>query len=331
MALAAPYRRSLIWIVASIAIVVAACIAGWIYIDQNFESADTLDTPRTLMLAPGSGVWEIAEALYEAGVVEDPNVFAVGVWQSGHSSVLKAGEYVFPPGVTPRQAMEIIRAGRIVEHRLTIPEGVTSADIGRLLESAEALAGDVAEIPPEGALLPETYFYRRGDSRADLLHRMEAGMHRLMAKLWPNRAANLPFDTPEQALVLASIVEKETALAAERPQVAGVFVNRLRRGMRLQSDPTVMYAVSLGQDRLLRPLTRADLNIDSPFNTYRVKGLPPTPIANPGYAAIKAAIQPLATLDLYFVADGSGGHAFAQTLREHSHNVAKWQRLKRSP
>ncbi|HIM46131.1 MAG TPA: endolytic transglycosylase MltG [Alphaproteobacteria bacterium] len=327
MALAAPYRRALIWIVASIVIVVAACIAGWIYLDQNFESANTLDTPRTLMLAPGSGVWEIAEALYEAGVVEDPNVFAVGVWQSGHRSALKAGEYVFPPGVTPRQAMEIIRAGRIVEHRLTIPEGVTSADIGRLLKSAEALAGDVAEIPPEGALLPETYFYRRGDSRTDLIHRMEAGMHRLMAELWPNRAENLPFDTPEQALVLASIVEKETALAAERPQVAGVFVNRLRKDMRLQSDPTVIFAVTGGEAPLGRPLSKDDLAADSPFNTYRHKGLPPRPIAHPGRESLAAVLNPMATEALYFVADGSGGHVFAATLAEHNKNVARWRKL----
>ena len=327
MALAAPYRRALIWIAASIVIVVAACIAGWIYLDQNFESANTLDTPRTLMLAPGSGVWEIAEALYEAGVVEDPTVFAVGVWQSGHRSALKAGEYVFPPGVTPRQAMEIIRAGRTVEHRLTIPEGVTSADIGRLLESVEALAGDVAEIPPEGALLPETYFYRRGDSRPDLIHRMEAGMHRLMAELWPNCAEKLPFDTPEQALVLASIVEKETALAAERPQVAGVFVNRLRKDMRLQSDPTVIFAVTGGEAPLGRPLSKDDLAADSPFNTYRHKGLPPRPIAHPGRESLAAVLNPMATEALYFVADGSGGHVFAATLAEHNKNVARWRKL----
>ena len=210
---------------------------------------------------------------------------------------------------------------------MTIPEGVTSADIGRLLESAEALAGDVAEIPPEGALLPETYFYRRGDSRTDLLHRMEAGMHRLMAELWPNRAEKLPFDTPEQALGLAAIVEKETALAAERPQVAGVFVNRLRKDMRLQSDPTVIFAVTGGEAPLGRPLSKDDLAADSPFNTYRHKGLPPRPIAHPGRESLAAVLNPMATEALYFVADGSGGHVFAATLAEHNINVARWQKL----
>ena len=329
MAVAAPYRRALIWIVSSVAVVVAAGIAAWIYLDQNFESGNTLGVPRTVVLAPGSGVWEIAEALYEAGVVNDPNVFAVGVWQSGHSGALKAGEFDFPPGVTPRQAMEIIRAGKIVEHRLTIPEGLTSADIARLLESAEALDGEVADIPLEGALLPETYYYRRGDSRADLIHRMEAGMHSLIAELWPNRASDLPFETPEQALVLASIVEKETALAAERRHVAGVFVNRLRKNMRLQSDPTVIFAVTGGETPLARPLSKADLSLESPFNTYRHKGLPPRPIAHPGRDSLAAVLNPLATDALYFVADGSGGHAFAATLAEHNKNVARWRKLQK--
>ncbi len=326
MSLAAPYRRALIWIVASIVVIAAAGIAGWIYLDRNFDSANKLDVPRTLVLAPGSSVWEIAAALYEAGVVEDPNVFAAGVWRSGRGGALKAGEYQFPPAVTPRRAMEILLAGKTLEYRLTIPEGLTSADIVRLLEGAEALGGAVTEIPPEGALLPETYFYRRGDSRADLIHRMEAGMHSLIAELWPNRAPDLPFDTVQQALVLASIVEKETALAAERRQVAGVFVNRLRKDMRLQSDPTVIFAVTGGEAPLARPLNEADLALESPFNTYRHKGLPPRPIAHPGRDSLAAALNPMATDALYFVADGSGGHVFAATLAEHNRNVARWRR-----
>ena len=329
MALAAPYRRALIWIVASIAVAGVAIVAAWIYLDQNFESANGLESPRTVMLAPGSSAWDIAEALYAAGVLEDPNVFAFGVWRSGRGGALKAGEYEFLPGITPREAMEIVLVGKGLDYRLTIPEGLTSTEILRLLEAAEALDGDVTEMPREGALLPETYFYRRGDSRADMIHRMEAGMHGVMAELWPNRADNLPFDTPEQALVLASIVEKETALAAERRQVAGVFVNRLRKDMRLQSDPTVIFAVTGGEVALGRPLSKADLAFDSPFNTYRHTGLPPQPIAHPGRGSLAAVLNPLATDSLYFVADGSGGHAFAATLAEHNKNVARWRKLRK--
>lgn len=327
MVLAAPYRRALIWIAVFVVLLAAVCIAGWLYLDSSFDSANGGGARKTVALAPGSGVWGIAEALYAAGVVDDPNVFAVGVWQSGQSAALKAGEYEFPPGVTPRQAMEIVIAGKILEHRVTVPEGLTSVDIVRLLEATEALAGEVTEIPPQGALLPETYFFRRGDNRSDLIHRMQAGMHDAIAELWPNRADDLPFDTPEQAVVLASIVEKETALAAERAQVAGVFVNRLRKGMRLQSDPTVIFAVTGGQETLGRPLSKADLALDSPFNTYRRKGLPPQPIAHPGRESLAAVLNPMATDALYFVADGSGGHAFATTLAEHNRNVARWRKL----
>ncbi|MBT5675851.1 MAG: endolytic transglycosylase MltG [Rhodospirillaceae bacterium] len=329
MALAAPYRRALIWILVPVVIIAAACVGGWVYFVQDFDSPGAQSEPVTLIVLPGSSAWEIAEALYTAGVIADPNVFAVGVWRSGAGSALKAGEFQFPPHVTPRQAMNIVRAGKALQYRLTIPEGLTSAEIVRLLESAEALDGVVAEIPPEGALLPETYQYRRGDSRTDMIDRMQAGMHSLIAELWPNRAENLPFETPEQALVLASIVEKETALAAERRQVAGVFVNRLRKGMHLQSDPTVIFAVTGGTAPLERPLSKADLALDSPFNTYRHKGLPPRPIAHPGRDSLAAVLNPEPTDALYFVADGSGGHVFADTLAAHNKNVARWRKLQK--
>ena len=329
MALAAPYRRALIWILVPVVIIAAACVGGWVYFVQDFDSPGAQSEPVTLIVLPGSSAWEIAEALYTAGVIADPNVFAVGVWRSGAGSALKAGEFQFPPHVTPRQAMNIVRAGKALQYRLTIPEGLTSAEIVRLLESAEALDGVVAEIPPEGALLPETYQYRRGDSRTDMIDRMLAGMHSLIAELWPNRAENLPFETPEQALVLASIVEKETALAAERRQVAGVFVNRLRKGMHLQSDPTVIFAVTGGTAPLERPLSKADLALDSPFNTYRHKGLPPRPIAHPGRDSLAAVLNPEPTDALFFVADGSGGHVFADTLAAHNKNVARWRKLQK--
>jgi UPF0755 protein len=329
MALPAPYRRALIWISVPLIIVAAVIAAGWVYLDQSFDSPSANDATRTIVLPSGSSAWEIAEALYAAGVVADPNVFAAGVWREGRSGSLKAGEYLFPAHATPRDAMEIVLAGKTVKHRLTIPEGLTSADILRLIEGAEALDGVVAEIPPEGALLPETYHFRRGDSRADMIDRMQAGMLSLIAELWPDRAENLPFETPAQALVLASIVEKETALASERLQVAGVFINRLRKKMRLQSDPTVIFAVTGGAALLDRPLSKADLALDSPFNTYRHKGLPPRPIAHPGRESLAAVLNPGTTDALYFVADGSGGHVFAKTLAAHNRNVARWRKLQK--
>jgi len=218
--------------------------------------------------------------------------------------------------------------GDTVARRLTLAEGLTNHEILRVVSEAEALVGPVPKIGREGTLLPETYHYAYGDTREAVIGRMQQAMRELVDDLWPHRAPDLPFDTAEQAVVLASIVEKETAIAEERARVAGVFVNRLRRGMRLQSDPTVVFAVTNGAGPLGRRLTREDLSTDSPFNTYRIKGLPPAPIANPGRASLEAVLRPAATDDLYFVADGNGGHAFAKTLKEHQENVRRWRQIR---
>jgi UPF0755 protein len=225
------------------------------------------------------------------------------------------------------EVLRILRAGRMVQHRLTIPEGLTARQITALLERAEALTG---EVPPlqEGALLPETYTFLRGDTRASIARRASAAMDQALAEAWATRAPDLPLSSPREALVLASIVEEETGVAAERARVAGVFVNRLKRGMPLQSDPTVAYGVAQG-GLLDRPLMRADLDTAHPSTPYRIRGLPPGPIASPGRGALRAATRPEATEDLYFVADGSGGHAFARTLEEHNRNVARWRELGR--
>jgi UPF0755 protein len=205
---------------------------------------------------------------------------------------------------------------------------LSSAEIIALLESAEGLTGEIGDIPPEGTLLPETYHFSYGDARADIVARMKAGVSEAIEALWPKRRADLPLKSPEEAIVLASIVEKETGVAEERPMVAGVFVNRLERGMPLQSDPTVIYALTMGKAPLGRKLAKPDLEADSPFNTYRYKGLPPAPIANPGRAALEAVANPSRTDELYFVADGTGGHVFSSTLEEHNQNVARWRRIR---
>ncbi|TDL83614.1 endolytic transglycosylase MltG [Palleronia sediminis] len=212
-------------------------------------------------------------------------------------------------------------------YRVAMAEGATSWQVVEALKSADFLTGEVGEIPAEGRLAPDSYEMRPGDSRESLLARMEAQQEERLAEIWADRAEGLPYDTPEDALIMASIIEKETAVADERPQVASVFVNRLREGMRLQTDPTVIYGVTNGQGVLGRGLRRSELDAETPYNTYRIDGLPPTPIANPGLESLRAAVDPARTEYRYFVADGTGGHAFARTLDEHNANVARWREI----
>jgi UPF0755 protein len=297
------------------------------YAADRFERAGPLAADTVVYIPSGSALEAIAGQLERAGVVEDPLVFRLGVRVLGATRDLRAGEYLFPAGVSMRDAVEVLKSGRTVVRRLTLAEGLTSFEVAALVEKAEALEGEVGRIPLEGSLLPETYHYARGDRRAELIARMGRSLDEILSELWPGRAPGLPIATPEEAVVLASIVEKETGVAGERPLVASVFVNRLNKGMRLQSDPTVVYGLTGGQRVLGRALTRKDLQSLTAYNTYLIDGLPPGPIANPGRAALEAVLNPAQTAYLYFVADGTGGHAFAKTLAEHNRNVAKWRRL----
>ncbi|WP_374468549.1 endolytic transglycosylase MltG [Phenylobacterium sp.] len=282
----------------------------------------------TVVLARGSGLGGIADNLARAGVIRSKAVFMAAARLSGAAGALKAGEYEFRSGASMAGVLGDIRAGRVVRHLVTVPEGWTSEMAWEAVLRQPVLVGE-APVPAEGALLPDTYQVQRGDSRAAVLQRMAKAQDDLMAELWPRRQRGLPFETPEEALTLASIVEKETGVAAERPRIAAVFVNRLRQGMRLESDPTIIYGVSRGRP-LGRGILASELAARTPYNTYQIDGLPPTPIANPGRAAIEAVLNPPSTSELFFVADGSGGHVFASTFDEHRRNVARWREVERA-
>ena len=318
---------SLVAFAVSALVVVAGLLA--FYTIDRFERPGPLTADTVIYIPQGSGVEAIVRQLDEAGAIEDPLVFRLGVRLLRVGRELRAGEYLFPAALSNRDVIDLLRSGRTVVRRLTLAEGLTSQEIVVLVEQAAALEGAVETLPPEGSLLPETYHYARGDSRGELVARMGRARDQLLSELWPGRAPNLPVATPQEAVVLASMVEKETGVAGERPRVASVFVNRLRKGMRLQSDPTVVYGLTGGKGPLGRALTRKDLQAPSPYNTYLNPGLPPGPIANPGRASLEAVLNPAQTAFLYFVADGSGGHAFAKTLAEHNRNVAKWRKFKK--
>ena len=297
-------------------LVPAGGILSWGYAQFTRPGQQAFD--QTVVLTKGQGLKEIANQL----------VFRVGVRFRRWSRDLQAGEFRFPAGTSMRDAVAILRKGITVVRHVTIPEGLSTIRVVKILRRTEGLRGDILQIPREGTLMPDTYHFSHGDERAAVLHRMVEAMSATTAKLWAAREQGLPLATIQDAVILASIVEKETSLREERARVAGVFINRLRRGMRLQSDPSVVYGLTHGAGPLGRPLRRADLKQDTPYNTYRLAGLPPTPISNPGRAALHAVLHPAAGKDLYFVADGTGGHAFAATFAEHKRNVKRWRRIK---
>jgi len=278
-----------------------------------------------VILRPGSGVSEIGATLKRAGVVRSSETFRLAVQLLGADRSLRAGEYQFPSGASLNDIIRKMKSGQVVRHFVTVPEGRTSAMAVRILMAESVLVGDV-EVPPEGSILPETYEVTRGETRAAVLQRMRDARDQALAELWAKRAPGLPFETPEDAINLAAIVEKETSVPAERPRVAGVYINRLRKGMPLAADPTIVYGVSKGEP-LGRGIRRSELDADTPWNTYKRAGLPPHPIANPGRASIAAVLNPAITKELFFVADGTGGHAFAETAAEHDRNVLKWRKI----
>jgi len=306
--------------------ILLALAAVWSFEGAGPKARDGAAT-TTVILPRGAGVRQIGESLRRAGVISSSGLFAVAARLTGAASHLKAGEYAIRSGESMAQILDDIRAGRMVRHLISIPEGWTSGMALDAVNASDVLVG-TAEEPPEGSILPDTYEVQRGEDRAEVIARMRAARDKLLAQLWANRQPGLPLKDPEEAVTLASIVEKETGVPDERPHVAAIFVNRLRAGIPLQSDPTIIYSLTKGRP-LGRGIRASELAAPSPYNSYKAPGLPPTPIANPGKAALMAVLHPPKTGDLYFVANGTGGHAFAATLDEHAKNVARWREIEK--
>ena len=305
--------------------VLLAIVVGFVLFagKQRFEAPGPLPEDRVVNLPRGSGVRDIADVLTREGVIDQSWVFIGGVLVLKAREDLKAGEYQFKAHASLRDVVATIVDGNVVAHHFNIPEGLTSEQIVARLLDDDVLTGNIKEIPREGSLLPDTYNYTRGITREQMIQRMQQAQQRLLKEVWDRRSPDLPIKTPEQLVVLASLVEKETGKPEERTRVAAVFVNRLKQKMRLQSDPTIIYGLVGGKGTLGRPIMKSEIDQATPYNTCQIDGLPPGPISNPGRASLEAAANPARTRELYFVADGTGGHAFAETYEQHQNNVAR--------
>lgn len=304
--------------------------AAWSYVNMTYETAPDPSATQTVVfdVPRGSGLSSIANRLEAEGLIKNADIFKLVTKMRGNEGNFKAGEFALTPGSSMAQIYEDLAEGRAILYPFTAAEGMTSVQIVRLLDTVTSLTDDNPSVPPEGTLLPETYLTPRGMPQSALLDQMTRAQTALMDEIWPNRASDLPFETREEAIILASVVEKETGIGMERDMVAGVFVNRLRLGMKLQSDPTIIYGIT-GGDPIGRRIRQSEIDRVTDWNTYQIPALPRTPICNPGEAALRAVLNPADTDALYFVADGTGGHAFARTLAEHNRNVAKWRKIQR--
>lgn len=316
----------------------AAALFGFFYFTSAIARPGPFPEPRPFVVERGASGAAIADKLEAEGFISDAMLFRIAN-RFGGSASLQAGEYEIPANASIRQIVELMTSGDALQHAITFPEGITIAAAMKVIEESEVLTGEMPEAPPEGSILPDTYHVERGMTRAALLQQMRQARDEAVAEIWASRQPNLPLETPDDLVNLASIVERETGVAAERPLVAAVFINRLRRPMRLETDPTIIYGVCLRypercrDGRLVdaqgnrRTIRASEIAMDTGYNTYRIDGLPPTPIANPGRAALQATANPAQSNALFFVADGTGGHVFASTLAEHNANVARWRAI----
>jgi UPF0755 protein len=317
----------------TLVLLVLLALAGVaVYGVMTFNADGAFEEDRTFVVEQGNALTTVAQRLEEQGFISNAMVFRLGATALNRDSDIKAGEFNIAAGSSMSAILRELTEGRAIQFQVVIPEGFTSWQVVERVNADQNLTGNISVLPPEGSLLPGAYSYRRGDTRESVVNRMAEAMDNALAEVWAGRVENLPLETPEQLLILASIVEKETGLASERPQVAGVFVNRLDIGMRLQSDPTIIYGITLGQSTLGRGLRRSEINQVTPYNTYQIDGLPPGPIANPGIESLRAVANPDGHDYLYFVAAGavpSDGHVFAQTYTEHQRNVAAYREVER--
>lgn len=302
-----------------------------LYAKGQFEKAGPLDAPQTVVIKEGSSLNQISSQLLSNGVINNSLIFSQGVKVLQAQNSMKAGEYLFKPQMSMYDVMETIRSGKGILHKVSIPEGLTVFQIFQRVASNEILEGPMPEtMPPEGALMPDTYPFQRGTTRAEVIERMRVAQSAFLEQVWEKRIDGLPISTPQELVTLASIVEKETAKADERPRVAAVFINRLNKGMKLQSDPTILYGIFGGEGKPSdRPIYKSDIETPTPYNTYTIPALPPGPIANPGRAAMEAVANPSRTDELFFVANGTGGHVFAKTYEEHNQNVKRWREIEK--
>ncbi|MEM7178744.1 MAG: endolytic transglycosylase MltG [Pseudomonadota bacterium] len=316
--------------VLSILIVLGIGVAGVIaYAKQSFTAPGPLAGEVLVDLPKGANLRDTSELLAKSGAIDSELLFRLGTRYEGRERDIKFGEYRIPAGASMQEILALIVTGRTEQYKVTVPEGLTSHEIVALLQGQELLSGDLGEVPPEGHIAPDTHFVSRDQPREEVLGLMVAAQDRILADAWEARQPDLPLKSPEEMLILASIVQGEAG-AGELDKVASVFINRLREGRRLEADATVRYGLTLGREKLGRGLKRSELNKKTPYNTYQIAGLPPTPISNPGRAAIEAVANPAETDFYFFVADGSGGHAFAKTLKEHQRNVAAWRKIEKA-
>ena len=306
-----------------------ATVGGLVWLMKEARSPGPLTEDKVVMITREDDAAGIADQLERAGVIDSAMWFNLLTVLDGNRGALKRGEYAFKAGMSMNDIEDELIAHRVIRYKITIPEGLTSEQVVDRLREDTVLTGDVREPPREGSLMPDTYYFERGDTRVSILSRMAKIQAKTVEDIWKARSPDLPIKSPWEMVTLASIVEKETGKTEERPRVAGVFINRLDKHMRLGSDPTIVYGLVQGKGTLGRSITKADLNQSTPYNTYIIDGLPPGPICNPGKAALEAVAKPARTKDLYFVADGTGGHAFAETLDQHQKNVARWRQIEK--
>jgi UPF0755 protein len=312
------------------AVLSLAVVAGVVWVEQQVKAPGPLAEDKVVIVPRNSATSDIAEVLRREGVIARPFLFEMYAYLNRQRGQLKAGEFAFNAHSSIDDAIDTLIQGKAILHSFTAPEGLTSEQVVARLKENDILTGEVTEIPREGSLMPDTYRFERGMTRQQILNLMQDKQKQALTQVWSKRSPDLPIRTPQELVILASIVEKETGRPDERPRVAGVFINRLTKRMKLQSDPTIVYGLVGGKGSLGRGILRSEIEKPTPYNTYAVEGLPPGPIANPGRASLEAAANPAKTKEVYFVADGTGGHAFAETLEQHQRNVVRWREVERS-